>query len=127
MARTTPRPTPTAPPPLPPLGRQCPLGGETRWAASHPSRTSTPLDDVGHLPLHIRRCLHRAGPQFRRPSRPAAEGRLAFPKHACGLDVLACVGTRRSAPHRRLPDMHAPWRHRGGAVALRTVTPLLER
>ena len=127
MARTTPRPTPTAPHTLQPLGRHCPLCGETMWAAYHNYRTITTLDDVVHLTLQIRRCLNRACPQFRRPYRPEAEGRLALPKHEFGLAVIACVGTLRSAPHRRLPAMPAPWRHRGVAVALRTVTHLLER
>ena len=95
MARTTPRPTPTAPHTLQPLGRHCPLCGATMWAAYHNYRTITTLDDVVHLTLQIRRCLNRACPQFRRPYRPEAEGRLALPKHEFGLDVMACVGTLR--------------------------------
>jgi hypothetical protein len=95
MARTTPRPTPTATRTLPPLGRHCAICGETMWAAYHTYRTITTLEDVVHLTLPIRRCLTRACPQFCRPHRPAAEGRLAFPKHEFGLDVIACVGTLR--------------------------------
>jgi hypothetical protein len=127
MARTTPRPTPTATRTLQPLGRHGPLCGETRWAASHHSRTITPLDDVVHLTLHIRRCLTRACPQCRRPSRPEAEGRLAWPTPEFGLAVIAGVGTLRYAPHRSLPDIHQDLRSRGGAVAPRTVMPRLER
>ena len=97
------------------------------WAAYHHYRTLTTLEEVMPLTLHIRRCLHRTCPQFRRPYRPEEEGRLALPKHEFGLDVIAWVGTRRYAQHRSLPDIHQPLLHRGGAVAPRTVTNLLER
>ena len=127
MARTTPRPTPTATRTLQPLGRYCPLCGETMWAAYHNYRTITTLDDVVHLTLQIRRCLNRACPQLRRPYRPEAEGRLALPKHEFGLDVIACVGTLRYAQHRSLPEIHEHLRHRGVAIAPRTVMHLLER
>jgi hypothetical protein len=80
-----------------------------------------------HLTLQIRRCLNRACPQFRRPYRPEAEGRLALPQHEFGLDVMAWVGTLRYAQHRSLPESHQHVLHRGGAVAPRTVTNLLER
>jgi hypothetical protein len=127
MARTTSRPPPTAPRTLQPLGRHCPLCGETMGAASHNYRTITTLEDVVHLTLQIRRCLTRAGPQFHRPYRPEEEGRLALPTHACGLDVMAYVGTLRYAPHRSLPEIHPPLRSRGGAVAPRPVRHLRER
>ncbi len=127
MARTTPRPTPTATHTLRPLGRHCPLCGETMWAAYHNYRTITTLDDVVHFILQIRRCLNRACSQFRRPYRPEAEGRLALPKHEFGLDVIACVGTLRYAQHRSLPEIHEHLRHRGVAIAPRTVIHLLER
>ena len=104
MARTTPRPSPTATRTLQPLGRHCPLCGETMWAAYHNSRTITTLDDVVHLTLQIRRCLNRTCPQFRRPYRPEVEGRLALPKYEFGLDVIAWdhlvgVGEKRLAQH----------------------------
>jgi len=127
MARTTPRPTPTATHTLQPLGRHCPLCGEPLWAAYHNYRTITTLDDVVHLTLQIRRCLNRACAQFRRPYRPEAEGRLALPKHEFGLDVIACVGTLRYAQHRSLPEIHEHLRQRGVAIAPRTVMHLLER
>ena len=127
MARTTPRPPPTATRTLQPLGRHCPLCGETMWAAYHNYRTITTLDDVLHLTLQIRRCLNRACPHFRRPYRPEAEGRLALPKHEFGLDVVAWVGTLRYAQHRSLPESHQHLLHRGVTVAPRTVTHLLER
>jgi hypothetical protein len=127
MARTPSRPIPPALCTLPSLGRPCPRCGETMWAACHHSRTITPLDDVGPLTLPIRRCLNRACPPFRRPSRPDAAGRWALPKHECGLDVMAWGGTLRSAHHRRRPAIHPHLCHRGRAVAPRTVPPLLER
>jgi hypothetical protein len=127
MARTTPRPTPTATRTLQPLGRSCPLCGETMWAAYHNSRTITTLDDVVHLTLQIRRCLNRACPHFHRPYRPEEEGRWALPKHEFGLDVIAYVGILRYAQHRSLPEIHQHLRHRGVAVAPRTVMHLLER
>src|SRR5215471_19599079 len=127
MARTTSRPTPTATHTLQPLGRHCPLCGETIWAAYHHYRTITTLDDVVQLTLQIRRCLNRACPQFRRPYRPEEEGRLALPKHEFGLDVIAYVGTLRYAQHRSLPAIHQHLRSRGVAIAPRTVMHLLER
>ena len=127
MARMTPRPTPTATHTLQPLGRHCPLCGEPMWAAYHNYRTMTTLDDVVHFTLQIRRCLNRACPQFRRPYRPEAEGRLALPKHEFGLDVIACVGTLRYAQHRSLPEIHEHLHHCGVAIAPRTVMHLLER
>ena len=127
MARTTPRPTPTVTRTLQPLGRHCPLCGEVMWAAYHNYRTLTTLEDVVHLTLQIRRCLNRACPQFRRPYRPEEEGRLALPQHEFGLDVLAWVGTLRYAQHQSVPDIYQHLRHRGVAVAPRTVTHLLER
>ena len=127
MARTTPRPTPTATRTLQPLGRHCPLCGETMWAAYHNYRTITTLEDVVHLTLQMRRCLNRACPQCRRPYRPEAEGRFALPKHEFGLDIIAWVGTLRYAQHRSLPEIYQHLRQRGVAVAPRTVTNLLER
>jgi hypothetical protein len=97
------------------------------WAAYHNYRTITTLEDVLHLTLHIRRCLTRACPQFRRPYRPEAEGRLALPKHEFGLDVIAWIGMLRYAQHRSLPEIHQHLHHRGVIVAPRTVTNLLER
>jgi hypothetical protein len=97
------------------------------WAAYHNYRTITTLEDVVHLTLQIRRCLNQACPQFRRPYRPEAEGRLALPGHEFGLDVIAAVGTLRYAQHRSLPEIHHHLRQRGVAIAPRTVSHLLER
>jgi hypothetical protein len=76
------------------------------WAAYHNYRTITTLTEIVRLTLQIRRCLNRTCPQFRRPYRPEAEGRLALPKHEFGLDVVALVGTWRYAQHRSIPDIH---------------------
>jgi hypothetical protein len=127
MARTTPRPTPTVAQTLLPLARHCPCCGTTMWAASHNHRTITTLDAVLRLTLPIRRCLNAHCPQVRKPYRPEAEGRLALPKHEFGLDVIACVGNRRYAQHRRIPAIHHALVDRGVAVAQRTVTNLLDR
>ena len=127
MARTTLRPPPTAAHTLQPLGRHCPLCGETMWAAYHNYRTITTLEDVLQLTLQIRRCLNQTCPQFRRPYRPEAEGRLALPRHEFSLDVIAWVGTLRDAQHRSLPEIHQHLLQRGVAVAPRTVRHLLER
>src|SRR5215831_7629245 len=127
MARMTPRPTPTATHTLQPLGRHCPLCGETMWAAYHNYRTITTLEDVVHLTLQIRRCLNRTCPQFHRPYRPEEAGRLALPKHEFGLDVIAFVGQWRYGHHRSVPEIHQALVERRVAVAPRTVTNLLER
>jgi hypothetical protein len=97
------------------------------WAAYHNYRTITTLDAVVRLTLQIRRCLNRSCPQFQQPYRPEPEGRLALPKHAFGLDVLVCIGNRRYAHHRSIPEIHQALVKRGVAVAPRTVTNLLER
>jgi hypothetical protein len=65
------------------------------WAAYHNYRILTTLEAIMRLTLQMRRCLNPACPQVRKPYRPEAEGRLALPKHAFGLDVLTCIGTQR--------------------------------
>jgi hypothetical protein len=127
MASTTARPTPTATQTLYPQSRHCPTCGETIGAAYHNYRTMTTLDAVLRLTLPMRRCLNRPCPQLQRPYRPEAEGRFALPKHECGLDVIAWIGTLRYAQHRSLPEIHQHLLSRGVTVAPRTVTNLLER
>ena len=75
----------------------------------------------------MRRGLTPVCPQFQQPYRPEAEGRLALPKHECGLDVIALGGSLREAHHRRLPEMHQELRGRRMLLAPRTGPPLLER
>jgi hypothetical protein len=83
-----------------------PTCGETMWAADHTQRTRTTGEEVVPLTLQIRPCLNRAGPQFRCPYHPEAEGWFAFPKRGYGLDIIACVGPLRYAQHRSLPAIH---------------------
>lgn len=127
MARTTSRPTPTVAQTLIPRLRHCPCCGNTRWAAYHHYRTLTTRAAVLRLTLQIRRCLNANCPQVRTPYRPEAEGHLALPKHACGRDVIAWVGTRRYAQHRSIPDIPQALVAQGVTVAPRTVANLLER
>src|SRR6266513_3629201 len=127
MARLTPRPIPTEIQTLKPLLRSCPTCGETLWAAYHNYRTITTLEAVLGLTLQIRRCRNQACPHVHHPHRPEQEGRLALPKHECGLDVIAFVGQQRYGHHRSVPEIHQALRERRVAVAPRTVTNLLER
>jgi hypothetical protein len=127
MARTTPRPHPTATQTLTPLLRHCPTCGNAMWAAYHNYRTITTLTDVLRLTRKIRHCITAVCPQFRHPYRPEAEGRLALPKHEFGRDIIALVGTLRHAQHRSGPEIHQELARRRIALAPRTVLHLLER
>jgi hypothetical protein len=127
MARKTARPTPTAEQTLLPVATTCPACGQALHNAYVNHRTITFLDRVTRFHLHIRRC-HQADCDRRRlPYRPEAEGRLALPHHEFGLDVLAHVGNLRYAQHRSTTEIHAALTERGLALALRTVTNLLDR
>ena len=127
MARRTPRPQPPTTQTLHPVLRHCPLCGNPMWAAYHNYRPLTTLTGVRRLPLQIRRGITPACPHFQQPSRPEEEGRLALPTHACGLDVIALVGTLRYGQHRRVPESHQELRRRHVVIAPRTVLPLVER
>jgi hypothetical protein len=59
--------------------------------------------------------------------RPEAEGRVARPQHEFGRDVIAWSGSRRSAPHRSVPAIHAALVRRGVSLGVRTVTNRLDR
>jgi hypothetical protein len=83
-------------------------------AAYHTYRTITTLAALVRLTLQLRRCLNPACPHWRNPYRPAPAGRLALPHHAFGLDGLTCIGARRSASHRRVPDIQQALGERGG-------------
>lgn len=127
MARTTSRPHPTATQTLTSLLRHCPTCGNALWAAYHNYRTITTRTDVLRLTLKIRRCITPACPQFQRPYRPEAEGRLVLPKPEFGLEVIALVGTLRHAQHRSVSEIHHELERRRIAIAPRTVLHLLER
>jgi hypothetical protein len=50
-----------------------------------------------------------------------------LPHHEFGFDVLALVGTLRYAQHRSIPEIHQTLTDRGGVLARRTVSHLLDR
>jgi hypothetical protein len=52
---------------------------------------------------------------------------LALPHHEFGLDVLALIGRLRHAEHRSVPEIHQELTRRGVAIALRSVSNLLDR
>jgi hypothetical protein len=127
MARTTPRPPPARTHTLTPVLQHCPACGQRLWADYHNYRTLTTLDGTARLVLQVRRCRNRACARHHRPYRPEAEGRLALPYHAFGLDIVALVGTLRYAQHRSVPESHQELTRRGVPLAERTVTNLLDR
>src|SRR5205823_6838781 len=126
MARLTPRPVPTEMQTLKPLLRYCPTCGETLWAAYHNYRTITTRAAVLGLTLQICRCRNQACPHVHHPHRPEQEGRLALPKHAFGLDVIAFVGQQRFGYHRCVSEFHQALLERRLAVASLSVSDLLE-
>src|SRR3954467_1023849 len=58
---------------------------------------------------------------------PRPKGRSHCQQHEFGLDVIALVGMLRHRDHRSVPEIHAILRHRGVAIAERSVTNLLDR
>jgi hypothetical protein len=127
MAVRRPRPRPQAAQTLTPTLKHCPACGQALWTDYHNYRTLTTLDGTTRLTLHIRRCRNPACDRHLRPYRPEAEGRLALPRHAFGLDVIALVGALRYAQHRSVPEIHRELTCRGLTLAPRTVTNLLDR
>jgi hypothetical protein len=69
MARTTPRPAPTAHCTLLPLTTACPSCGGPLSLDYYNERTVTTLDDVLRLRLGIRRCHHHPCQRHRKPLR----------------------------------------------------------
>src|SRR6516225_10706857 len=127
MARTRSRPRPTRAQTLTPVTTHCPACGHRLWADYANHRTVTTLDAVTRLTLDIRRCHHLGCPRYRRPYRPEAEPHFALPHHEFALDVLALVGRLRHAEHRSVPEIHQELTRRGVAIALRSVSNLLDR
>ena len=74
MARTTPRPPPTATQTLPSLLRPCPCCGAPMWATYHHSRPLPTLTAVVHLTLQIRQGLHPPARSFAAPSALRPQG-----------------------------------------------------
>src|SRR5947209_1582108 len=127
MARTCSRPHPTQAQALRPVATHCPECGHLLWAAYPNCRTITTLDAVKRLTLHIRRCPNPDCSRYHRPFHPEGESLLALPHHEFGLDVLALVGRLRHAEHRSVPEIHQELTRRGVAIALRSVSNLLDR
>jgi len=127
MARRPCRPRPTQAKTLTPVATRCPECGHRLWATHRKFRTVTTLDAVTRLTLRVRRCPNPDCPRYRRPCRPEAEPLFALPHHEFGLDVLALVGQLRHAEHRSIPEIHQELTRRGVAIALRSVSNLLDR
>ncbi len=127
MPRTHSRPRPGQAQTLRPVATHCPECGHLLWAAYPNCRTITTLDGIKRLTLHIRRCPNPDCSRYHRPFHPEAESLLALPHHEFGLDVLTLVGRLRHAEHRSVPEIHQELRRRGVAVALRSVSNLLDR
>ena len=127
MARTRRRPRPTQAKTLIPVATRCPECGQRLWATHSKHRTVTTLDTVTRLTLRIRRCPNPDCSRYHRPCHPEAESLVALPHHEFGLDVLALVGRLRHAEHRSVPEIHRELTRRGVAVAMRSVTNLLDR
>src|SRR4051812_25483674 len=127
MARTKPRPEPTATRQLRPLRSDCPQCGRLMWADYANRRTVATLDGLVRLVLQVRRCHNPGCPRDNRPYRPEAEGSYALAQHEFGLDVVALAGALRYAEHRSVPEIRTHLVGRGVAVSERTVTNLLDR
>src|SRR4051794_31482444 len=127
MARRSRRPRPTQVKTLTPVATHCPECGHALWATHSKYRTVTTLDAVTRLTLRVRRCPNPDCPRYRRPCRPESEALVALPHHEFGLDVLALVGRLRHAEHRSVPEIHQELTRRGVAIALRSVSNLLDR
>jgi hypothetical protein len=125
--RKRPRPRPDRAQSLAPITIDCPECQHRTHADYSNFRTVTTLDGIVRLTLTIRRCPNPDCPRFLRPYRPEAESHFALPHHEFGLDVIALVGRLRYAEHRSIPEIHRVLTHRGVAVAIRTVTNLLDR
>jgi hypothetical protein len=125
--RRRPRPRPDRAQSLTPVTVDCPECQHRTHADYSNFRTITTLDSVVRLTLTIRRCPNPDCSLFLRPYRPEAESHFALPHHEFGLDVIALVGRLRYAEHRSIPEIHRALTHRGVAVAIRTVTNLLDR
>jgi hypothetical protein len=97
------------------------------WLDYTNHRTLVTLDGCARLNLAVRRCHNHDCDRYLRPYRPEGEGRLALPKHAFGLDVVALVGSLRYAEHRSVPEIHQALLGRDVGVSERTVTNLLDR
>jgi hypothetical protein len=127
MARTRSRPEATEQRHLAPCCDHCWVCGRALWITDTNHRTVATLAGLVACTLQIRSCPNRACERYRRPYRPEAEGALVLPHAEFGLDVIACVGTRRYADHRSVPEIHRELVARGLAISERAVTDLMHR
>jgi len=127
MARRTARPTAPRRYRLEPEQARCPHCGGSGRVAYHGRRTVATLDGLCDLVLVVRLCRDPAGPRYRQPCRPEAEGGWALPHGEFGLDVIALVGALRYREHRSVPEIHRALLARGVVLAERSVTNLLYR
>jgi hypothetical protein len=127
MARIAPRPPPDREQVLKTLHQRCPACGSRLRYRYDNRHTVTTLAGLIRLRLQIRRCENRGCARHHKPYRPEAEGAIVLPQHEFGLDVIALVGALRYREHRSVPEIHRAMRERGGAIAERTVTHLLDR
>src|SRR4051795_10908371 len=127
MARVSARARPERERVLVPARQACPgCGGHMRLRYEN-RRNLVTLSGPVRLRLRIRRCEAPGCPRFHTPYRPEAECTLALPQHEFGLDIIARVGVLRHREHRSVPEIYAILRHRGVAIAERSVTNLLDR
>ena len=127
MARLSGRARPDRERVLRPARQLCPgCGGPMRLRYEN-QRTLVLLTGAVRLRLRICRCEREGCARYRVAYRPEAEGAIALPRHAFGLDVIALVGVFRHREHRSVPEIHAILRQRGVAIAERSVTNLLDR
>lgn len=127
MARTAPRPGPTAYQTLEPLTTRCPNCNGHLRSDYRSQRTVTCLERVVRLDLGVRRCHQQGCSRYGQPYRPEAEGSVALPQHEFGLDVIALVGTLRYQQHHSVPEIHHDLQARHLVICQRTVTNLLDR
>jgi hypothetical protein len=127
MPRTQCRPRPTHAQTLRPVTTLCPECGHRLDFDYTNYRTVTTLDAVTRLTLQIRRCPEPDCSRYHQPFRPEAEPHFALPHHEFGLDVLTLIGRLRYVEHRSVPEIHQELRRRHVAIALRSVTNLLDR
>src|SRR5947208_4229247 len=112
---------------LVPVRRLCPACGQPMRIRYENRRTLVTLSGTVRVRLKVRRCEAKDCARYHKPYRPEAEGALALPEHAFGLDVIALVGRLRHRDHRSVPEIHAALRERGVTIAERSVTNLLDR
>src|SRR5919205_2603793 len=127
MARLSGRARPDRERVLRPARQLCPGCGGPMRLRYEDQRTLVLLTGAVRLRLHIRRCEREGCARYHVAYRPEAEGAIALPRHAFGLDVIALVGMLRHREHRSVPEIHAILRQRGVAIAERSVTNLLDR